>query len=133
MWLDCLATQRIEKTHGLRTTKKSFLLKHVCETINNKQSRFAFLANRRRKNIVRGRVVMRCNEVPKVWDFEILYCLKFVRSNSGLEWKRCFFGSLGFLLGPFSLSLRIRLIMPFFMDQYLDKKWFLIGCSIRDN
>ena len=40
--------------------KKSFLLKHVWETINNKQMRFAFLANRRRKNIERGRVTMGC-------------------------------------------------------------------------
>ena len=40
--------------------KKSFLLKHVCETINNNQTMFVFLANRRRKNIKRGRVTMRC-------------------------------------------------------------------------
>ena len=33
-WLVCLATQRIEKSCCL-TTKKSFLLEHVCETINN--------------------------------------------------------------------------------------------------
>ena len=39
--------------------KKSFLLKHICETINNKQTMFAFQAKRRRKNINRGRVTMR--------------------------------------------------------------------------
>ena len=44
-WLHCLATQTIEKTRCL-TTKKSFLLKHVCVTINNKQTRFAFRAKR---------------------------------------------------------------------------------------
>ena len=59
-WLDCLATERIEKTSCLTTTKNRFLLKHVCETINNKQTRFAFLANRRRKTIERGRVTMKC-------------------------------------------------------------------------
>ncbi len=36
---------------------------HVCETINNKQTMFAFLANRRRKNIERGR-----GASLKVWD-----------------------------------------------------------------
>ena len=40
--------------------KKCFLLKHVCETINNKQTMLAFLAKRRRKNIEIGRVMMRC-------------------------------------------------------------------------
>ena len=57
--LDCLATQRKKKTRCLSTTKKSFLLKHVFETINNKQTRIVFQANRRRKNIERGRVTMR--------------------------------------------------------------------------
>ena len=41
--------------------QKSFLLKPVCKTINNKQTRFAFLANRRKKNIERGRVTIRCS------------------------------------------------------------------------
>ena len=40
--------------------KKSFLLKHVSETINNKQTMFAFLVHRRRRNIKRGRVTIRC-------------------------------------------------------------------------
>ena len=52
--------------------KKSFLLKHVFETINNKQTMLAFLA-KRRKNIERGRVMMRYGysytNVSKVWDF----------------------------------------------------------------
>ena len=60
VWLNCLTTQRIEKTRCLTTIKKSFLLKHICETINNKHTMFAFLANRRRKNIKRRRVTMRC-------------------------------------------------------------------------
>ena len=60
-WLDCLATQRIEKTRRLTNYKKSFLLKRVWETINNKRTMFSFLANRRRKNIEKGRVMMRCS------------------------------------------------------------------------
>ena len=42
----------------LTNNKNVFLLKHVCETINKKQTMFAFLA-KRRKNIERGRVTMR--------------------------------------------------------------------------
>ena len=58
-------------------TKMFFLLKHVCETINNKQTMFAFLAKRRRrKNIERGVIGMTLMSLKsgtlnfwKVWKF----------------------------------------------------------------
>ena len=60
IWVARLSSNSKNRENPLfNNNKKSFLLKHVCETINNKQTMFAFLANRR-KNIERGRVTMRC-------------------------------------------------------------------------
>ncbi len=61
IWVARLSSNSKNRENSLfNNNKKSFLLKHVCET-NNKQTRFAFLANRRRKNIERGRVTIRCS------------------------------------------------------------------------
>ena len=65
-----------------------FLLKHVCETINDKPTMFVFLT-KRRKNIERGKVMMGCGKydtnVSKVCDFEFLKSLLVVRSAPRLE------------------------------------------------
>ena len=50
-------------------------MKYFCDTIDNKQTMFASLA-KRRKNIERGRVMMRYGwyeiNVSEVFDFELL-------------------------------------------------------------
>ena len=62
--LDCVATQIIMLS-----------LKHVWDTISNKQTMFAFLVKRRKmieREIVRKRCDKNDNKVSKVWDFEFL-------------------------------------------------------------
>ena len=76
IWVARLSSNSKNRENPLfNNHKKSFLLEHICETINNKQAMFAFLENRR-KNIERGRVTMWCRSsdpnVAKVWDFEFL-------------------------------------------------------------
>ena len=56
IWVARLSSNSKNRENPLfNNNKKSFLLKHVCETMNNKKTRFAFLPNRW-KNIERGRV-----------------------------------------------------------------------------
>ena len=76
IWVVRLSSKSKNRENPLLTNnKKWFLLKHVCEAINNKQRMFAFLA-KRRKIIESGRVTMRCGyndtNVSKVWHFEFL-------------------------------------------------------------
>ena len=77
IWVARLSSNSKNRENPLfKNNQKSILLKHVCKIIDNKQMMFAFLANRRRKNIERGGVAMMGGysdtNVSKVWDFEFL-------------------------------------------------------------
>ena len=58
IWGARLSSNSKNRENPFLTNKMFF--KHICETINNKETMFAFLAKRRRKNIETGRVTKRC-------------------------------------------------------------------------